>query len=326
MDFDSLGEKSGAETTTEDSGVIDSWVVCQKQEDELRRNGYDGLVRVLKRILGDTAVTDIRTRQQLRECIVARLSETRGNTLLIVGHSNDLRRVDFGRLAEMEGLNVLELHFTTAEAPPLDRWTAGVVHTTRRVPYCSIREVSVSLSRATPVHLPIFQDTLNELIEKYREDANISILDPLLPLAVLADGFLVACPKDAGAWFRPGIDAALEASYLMGSSAAGDQYWTQLAENGPALERLREMIEEPADATPGFATVMTEARILWPDADKQADPRGQAALVHQRACAAVKSAWDVLTSKEGVALDGTEMRGLVETASVGFQVLAAGCL
>ena len=48
--------------------------------------------------------------------------------------------------------------------------------------------------------------------------------------------------------------------------------------------------------------------------------------MYRCACEAVKAAWDVLTSKDKVPPGGTEMRMLIEAASVGFHVLAAGHL
>jgi hypothetical protein len=301
------------------------WVICETRRRDALRNGYEGLVKALKRVLGELAVLEFVTLGAFEDAIDKRAASQSPGRLLIVGHRTDLVQIrgNVRRFAALEALSVLELHFTTAASAPGSR--ASGIAQGGEVAYCSIWELTASLTQAAPGDF-VSQGRLNELIETHRAEAHKSILAPLLPLAVLADGFLVACPNDAAAWFRPGIDAALEASTLMVGSPASDKYWTQLAESRPAIERVREMIEEPANATPGFAAVMKEVRTLWPDVDGQGDRRDQAALVFQRACAAVKSAWDALTSKEGVPLDGTEMRGLVETASVGFQVLAAGCL
>jgi len=48
--------------------------------------------------------------------------------------------------------------------------------------------------------------------------------------------------------------------------------------------------------------------------------------MYRRACEAVKAVWDMLTSKEGTPPGDTEIQKLVEAASVGFHVLAAGHL
>ena len=303
---------------------IECWVVCETRRNDALHNGYEALVGTLKRVLGQSSVTDFDSLDGLEKCVRGRVAQC--GKLLIAGHRTDLLQVQVGlrRLAAMEGYDFLELQFTTAASTP-DPTKSGIVYANEHVPYCSIRELAVSLSHATPVQF-ISQEKLNELIETYRADAHKSIIDPLLPLAVLADGFLATNQQDAVEWFRPGIGAALEASPSTGDSVASEKYWTRLAESAPAMDRLREMLDDPAKATPGFATVMTAARRLWLDAYDQSDHRGQAAVVYRRACAAVKSAWDALTSKEGVPLDGTEMRGLVETASIGFQVLAAGHL
>ena len=311
--------------TSEGSIGIKCWVVCETRRDDAVHNGYETLVSTLKGVLGQASVTDFDKLEELETCIRERATTRRGK-LVIAGHRTDLLQVQetLRQLGPMEGLDFLEIQFTTAASTP-DPTKSGIVHANERVPYCSIRELTVSLSRATPVQF-ISQEKLNELIETYRSDAHKSIIDPLLALAVLADGFLVTNQQDAVEWFRPGIGAALEAWPSTGDSVTAEKYWTQLAESGPAMDRLREMLDDPAKATPGFAAVMTAARRLWPDADDQSDHRSQAVLVYRRACAAVKSAWDALTSKEGVPLDGTEMRGLVETASIGFHVLAAGHL
>jgi len=300
------------------------WTVCETRREDACRNGYERLVSTLKGVLTEWVVTDFSTRGDLRLRAQARGASGRGR-LLIVGHRTDLERVNWGTLAQTEGLDVLELQFTTATSARSETVTGSVSRNS--VPYCSIPELSYCLFRATADDFAS-QHNLNSLIAVYRTEAHESLLTPLLPLAVLVDGFLAANPQDAAKWFKPGIEAAFDVWSPTHDSGVTEGHWTDLAKSSQPVDRIREMMREPARATPGFAEILMTARSLgWVGGDSaRCDVGADAASVYSCACVAVKTAWDVLTSKNGVPRGGADIRGLVETASVGFHVLAAGHL
>jgi hypothetical protein len=174
----------------------------------------------------------------------------------------------------------------------------------------------------------VSQDKLNDLIEAYRAEANKTVLDPLLPLAVLVDGFLVTRPTNLNEWFRPGIEAALDAGSHTIHSVATKTYWAELAKSKLPIEHIGEMLARPVAPARGFTAVLMTARDLgWGGGEPSySDPRAEAVTMYRRACEAVKAVWDMLTSKEGTPPGDTEIQKLVEAASVGFHVLAAGHL
>lgn len=308
--------------------TIDCWVVCEKNRDRAISNGYGTLLMVLKRLLGENTVKDIHTRSELRKCITERASSKYNGNLLIVGHLTDLVQVDLDPLTRIERLRVLELQFTTDETGLQGTRTGEVSE--ERVPYCSIYELSSSLSHVTLSHLAS-QEDLNEQIAANHAEWRKSILDPLLPLAVLVDGFLVASSQDIqdiNEWFRPGIDAALDPSWPSGSSVATQAYWEELSESRPPVDRIGEMLTKCPSTARGFDAVLATARILgWGNGEaNQGKPRAEAKAIHGRACGAVKEAWEALTLKDRKTPGEEEMRSLIEAASLGFHVLAAGCL
>jgi hypothetical protein len=299
---------------------IPCWVVCATHRRDALAMGYNALINTLKHVCGDLAVMDIQTVDELREITEAHVPSQQTHKLLIAGHRTDLLKCS---LDGLRNIDVLELQFTTAASAP--RNTADGLVFGKDVPWCSIPELTFCLSRATSDHFAS-QQTLNALINAYRGEAHESMLTPLLPLAVLVDGFLVAHPRDTSDWFKPAIEAALDNSSLM--CTAVEAYWISLTEDSQPVNRIREMLRGRAAATPGFTAVWTAARALgWTGGDTEpCDSEAEAGVVYRRACGAVKATWDVLTSKDGVPPGGTEMRRLAEAASVGFYVLAAGHL
>jgi len=155
------------------------------------------------------------------------------------------------------------------------------------------------------------------------------LLAPLLAFGVLLDGFPITYPGDTSSWFKPAIDAALAASPPRGNPVDSEEYWKELRECRPAGERIREMLDEPAIAPPGFGDVMTRTYELgWARESTPGDSSANAAIAHavyERACKAVKAMWDSM--KSGAPLGDTgNLRALVEAGSVGFRLLAAGHL
>jgi hypothetical protein len=309
---------------------IDCWIVCEEHKEAACSNGYERLVSVLKGAFGEPAVKDLRTREQFTVSVTDRIASKRGGKLLIVGHRADLRKIKKNMLRELaatEGLEILELQFTTA-ASGSGLTEVGEVSNSH-VPYCSIRELSDSLSRATLDHFTS-QDKINELVEAYHSEVQRSILDPLLPLAVLVDGFLGVRPGNTTEWFRPGIEAALESLPVTGKSVATEAYWADLAESRLPVERIREMLTRTRGTSYGFPAVLMLARGLgWAVQEPNpSDPSMGAGAIYSRACEVVKTAWDMLNSERAVHLgdEESEMRAIVETTSVGFYVLAAAIL
>ena len=296
-------------------------VVFERSRSNAQNRGYGRLRSILEDCLKGWTIKDFNGPEEIENCVQENGVE---GTLLIVGHRTDLEAIDFGPLARIPAVNILELHFTTAESAG-SNLAAGAVFKEKQVPYCSIPELAISLSKARPDDF-LSQDKLTKLTEAYRAEVYNSILDPLLPMAVLAEGFLVLGPQNAAEWFRPGIEAALESSWMAGDSVAR-VFWRDLEIGKTAIENLREMLEDPAKGTPGFATAMQSARALWQDTKEEKSDHGkQAALLYRHAYEAVKAIWDALTSNAGAPLGGSGMRELVEAASVGFQVLTAGHL
>jgi hypothetical protein len=233
-------------------------------------------------------------------------------------------QIDFAPLENAEDLNILELQFTTMATAP-DETTDGAATRKNCVPYCSIQEIIAALSLGDSFRFNS-QQSLNELIERYRGQAQKTILDPLLPLAVLIDGFVVAQPHNLTEWFRPGIDAALQASSQASHAADQQEYWDDLEESGSAVNRIGKILGKPVEPLCGSAAVLMRAKqIGWGTADPR-DVNSEARVIYAKACEAVKAVWSTLTSTEEVPGGETEMRRLIEAASVGFHVLAVGHL
>jgi len=296
---------------------INCWIRWEVHRTDAR---YESLVQAIKDIPANIVITDFRNRNQL-ECAVQAIAAANryDDKVLLLAHRTDL---DGLSMRALNRVGALELQFTTTACAPLQRVDGSI---SDHVPYGSVRELCFCLSRATTYHF-LSQQNLNELIEAHYSQAQRSVLDPLLPVAVLVEAFSAVRPLNAVQWFNPGIQAALEMDSPAGDSVASDTYWSDLRVSGPAMKRLREMLNDPLRATPGFPSVMMAAGERWPDASEQSDHGKQAILMYHRAYTAVKALWDTLTSEDGDPPEDTDMETLVEAASVGFQVLAAGHL
>lgn len=307
---------------------IDCWIVCEERRGAACANGYERMVSILKVALGESAVRDFATREQFRADIKGRIAMRRGGRLLIVGHRADLRRVNkdmFRELAAVEGLDLLELQFTTGPSSAPDLNELGEICNCR-VPYCSIPELLVGLCHATFANFRS-QDRLNELIGTFRAEVQRSIIDPLLPLAVLVDGFLVACPQEAAEWFKPGREVALKSSLAFRNSVAAEAYWAELAESRIAVNRIGKMLSKLGNSSRGSPAILVTARTLgWSGEPRIGDPNTEAGEVYRRACEAVKAVWNTLTLMNALPVNKEAFKNLFESASIGFHVLAAGHL
>jgi hypothetical protein len=296
------------------------WVICETNRSLARENGYDKLILVLGDILRNLKIQDL-SRSATEALETKRISTGYSNKLLIVGHRTDLGDIDWSDLRQ-NGSQTLEIQFTsTASAPELT--VPGLINLGHQVPYGTIQELCFCLSQATTEHF-LSQNSLNSLFERYRAEAHKTMLDPLLPLAVLIDGFLVACPTDPKDWFKPGVQAAVDAESPINHSVTTQTYWAELANSKLPMERIGRILSTQVSPARGFFAVLMTARELgW---GVGAPGSAEAATIYWRACEAVKAAWDMLTLKDEVPPDDTEMRRLIEAASLGFHVLAAGHL
>jgi len=159
-------------------------------------------------------------------------------------------------------------------------------------------------------------------------------IGPLLAFGVLLDGFRYTQHDDAVGWLRPAVEAARPSSSPAGSRVVTLKYWEGLRSSEPGIERIRTMLTASSVTSPGFQAVMDEARQYgWlPAAGIERGPADAEAVsrtVYQRACDAVRAAWEVTDGGEkrkGVPRSRDELRELVAQASLGFYVLAAGHL
>lgn len=152
------------------------------------------------------------------------------------------------------------------------------------------------------------------------------LLEPLLALGVLLDGYL-ACEgggSERGAeWFGVAIDAARGAPPPRGHAVGSAAYWEELSRSQAAVDRLGKILETVTPATGGVQQVLESAR-------RRADSEDYHEI-YRWACGAVRRAWNCFAAAQnGIGSSevprGEELRQLVEEASDGFHVLAAGHL
>ena len=299
----------------------DCWMVCEDNWEIARERGFDELSSILRGILGNASVSDRLSREELRERI--RRGGSRKDTLVIVGHRTDLRKVatDLSKLGTIDGLTLVELQFTTATVG--DDAEGGFAHD-GLVPYCSIPFILGVISGASGDEFSS-QERLNEWFSKRRAETQRSIMDPLLPLAVLVDGFL-ACPTASHEWFKLGLDAAVSASGPSGVTVGTDEYWQELHGNKAAVERIQKAVKSTTGKLPrGCTAVLVAARELgWTGGEL--DSSVEANELYRNACEAVKVAWQRLKSDEETSHGEETFGQVIKDASVGFHVLAVGFL
>lgn len=159
------------------------------------------------------------------------------------------------------------------------------------------------------------------------------LLAPLLPFGVLLEGYLHLGPSDPAQWFKLAIEAETNLAEAAGALPQDETYWEELRGAENAVHRIRDLLFLPEEALHGFRGIVASApaqRWLPTDLDLRvtADVGRAAATLYECACRAVEEAWNALCSEwaQGVPRDNEELRILVEEASIGFGVLAAGHL
>jgi hypothetical protein len=136
------------------------------------------------------------------------------------------------------------------------------------------------------------------------------LIDPLLAMGVLLDGYLecddaeIAVP---GEWFGSGLEAA--------RAVDSPNYWNELIACTSEIECLKVLLADQSATTRGVRAIVDRARVR---ANSE-----EAVLIYQWACGAMRQVLAVL-SKDAPPREG--FRQLVEDASDGFHVLAAGHL
>jgi hypothetical protein len=159
------------------------------------------------------------------------------------------------------------------------------------------------------------------------------LLGQLLPFGVLLDGFLAVSPKEAGPWFKLAA-VTDETRETEGAGQLTDEsFWKELQQYGSAVERIKELLVKQEHPAKGFDKVLRRAAALkWVMVSSENGTpiatEANAKKLYEAACLAVEQAWRALCADgmKGAPRDSTDLRTLVETASVGFQVLAAGHL
>ncbi len=231
----------------------------------------------------------------------------------IIGHNPDLRRL----LSEGVVMGAPVVHYRGTDFPPhgarghyrfphkIDGDGAGIVAATQQ-----LRMV-----------LRWFRD--GGAPPEFILLPSADLVEPLLPLAVLLDGYpaWVAGSAGGGDWFRPAIEATLSATTPTGHAVGSAEYWEALHESAVVVERLRKIIGDnrlPEGLRGAIKRAGNEGKTSADD-------------IYMWACERVRAAWDRLAvafaqDAEAEVPRGEELRRLVDDASDGFHVIAAGHL
>jgi len=174
------------------------------------------------------------------------------------------------------------------------------------------RAAIVSVDRAFGRQVREFLARLDERKEAPFDilEPRTPLIDPFLPLGVLLDGYLECRDAEVAAlaeWFSSGLDVA--------RSVDSPSYWDELLACTSEVERLELLLADQSATTEGVRGVFERARARA--------RTGDAADIYRWACGAIRQILEVLT-EEAPRREG--FRQLVEDASDGFHVLAAGHL
>lgn len=137
-----------------------------------------------------------------------------------------------------------------------------------------------------------------------------SLIEPLLALAVLLDGYLECGDAETAAvpgWFGVGLEIARSVD------SAG--YWDELLASTSEIERLESLFADQSALTDGVRGIFERA--------KARTESGDAAGIYKWACGSLRQVLERLRQEVP---PGEDFRQLVEDASDGFHVLAAGHL